>query len=531
MDRRTFIAGGTIAGIGITALSTMAILSKDTNDTPDYFFELDEITIDELQVKMKSGELTSHAITKKYLKRIEELDKKGPKINAVIELNPDALAIADKMDNERKAGKIRSALHGIPVLIKDNIDTGDKMKTTAGSMALIDNMASKDAFIVEKLREAGAVLLGKTNLSEFANFRSTNSTSGWSSRGGLTKNPYALNRNTSGSSSGSGAAVAANLCAVAIGTETDGSIIAPSSFCGIVGMKPTVGWLSRSGIIPISASQDTAGPMARTVKDAALLLQVLIGTDANDQATLTDKTGAETNFTKYLNVHALQGKRIGIETSVLKGKVEVVNLYNKAKEVFTKLGATIIETDLLGATAQLGEFEWNMLQFEFKDGLNKYLANSSCKLKSLAEIIEFNKKNESTIMPYFKQEILELSQLKGSLDEKEYKETLVKLATTRQIISDLMAKENLDAICSISIGLANCTDLVNGDYNTGFYFGSPAAMAGFPHITVPMGKVHKLPVGLSFMAGAWNDAELLGFAYAYEQTTKNREIPEFIASI
>ena len=423
MNRRDFIKQGSVAGLAVTTLAvTSSHAFAKNNSEPQAFhldnLELNEITIDELQQKMQSGASTSRSITEIYLKRIEAIDKNGPTLNSVIEINPDALAIADKMDEERKAKKIRGPLHGIPVLIKDNINTGDKMMTTAGALVLANNRANSDAFIIKKLREAGAVLLGKTNLSEWANFRSTRSTSGWSSRGGQTRNPCVLDRNPCGSSSGSGVAVAANLCAVAIGTETDGSVIAPSSFCGIVGIKPTVGLLSRSGIIPISKTQDTAGPMARTVKDAAILLSALTGVDAEDTVTKESNRKAEKDYTQFLDVNGLKGKRIGIEKSFLKGHEGVVALYKEAIETLTKQGATVVEVDLLKSTAELSDAEFTILQYEFKEGVNNYLSKANAKVKSLAEVIAFNKQNESRAMPYFKQELLEKCEAKGDLANK-----------------------------------------------------------------------------------------------------------------
>jgi amidase len=539
MNRRKFLRNSSLASLSAAALITASCNNDSTekksaavNNTDEQRFnddfELKEATIDQLQEKMKNGTYTSESITSMYLKRIETIDKAGPALNAVIEINPDALAIAKAMDKERKEGKIRGPLHGIPVLIKDNINTGDKMMTTAGALALVGNKATEDAFIIKRLREAGAVLLGKTNLSEWANFRSTRSSSGWSSRGGQTKNPVMLTRNPSGSSSGSGAAVAANLCAVAIGTETDGSVIAPSSFCGIVGIKPTVGLLSRYGIIPISATQDTAGPMARTVKDAAHLLSVLTGVDDRDAVTLESKDKVQKDYTTFLEVTALKGKRLGVEKKFFNGHPDVVALYKNAIEQLKKLGAEIVEVDLMKATAALGEAEFTVLQYEFKDGVNKYLSKAHAPVKSLTEVIEFNKKNETTAMPWFKQEILEMSEAKNGLDSAEYKEALAKTTSARKIINDLMVQNKLEAICGTSIGYANLIDLVNGDYDTGFYFCPPAAMAGYPHITVPMGKVHELPIGLSFMAGAYEEPKILSFAYAFEQATQKREAPNFL---
>lgn len=537
MNRRNFIKKSSLAGIAFSALQNLPksnALASDNTDAPSSTpladnFPLNELTLEELQTKMQNGIYTSRMITEMYLKRIKEIDKSGPSLNSVIEINPDALAIADKMDKERKDKKPKSLLHGIPILIKDNIDTGDKMMTTAGALALVGNIASKDAFIIKQLRKAGAVLLGKTNLSEWANFRSIHSSSGWSSRGGQTKNPCVLDRSPCGSSSGSGVAVAANLCAVAIGTETDGSIIAPASFNGIVGIKPTVGLLSRSGIIPISQTQDTAGPMARTVKDAAILLGALTGIDSDDEATAASKSSK--NYTKNLSIDGLKGKRIGIEKHFMEGNETVVDLYKEAIEVLKKSGATVVEVDLLKATNPLGDSELTLLQYEFKDGVNKYLAKANAKVKSLEEVIAFNKEKESVAMPFFKQEILEMCQAKSGLYNKEYTETLSKSKTAALLIDSLMKENQLDAIAGTSIGPANCIDLVNGDYETGFYFCPPAAMAGYPHITVPMGKVYELPVGFSLIAGAYKEAELIQMAYAFEQATKKRESPKFIPSI
>ncbi len=538
MNRRKFLKSGSVAGLAIpfavvASGSTPANSNEYNNSEAKEFaftddFQLNEVTIDELQEKMKNGEYTSRSITELYLKRIEKIDKKGPLLNAVIEINQDAITIADNMDRERKEGKVRGPLHGIPVLIKDNIDTGDNMMTTAGSLAMEGHKAGTDAFIIKQLRMAGAVLLGKTNLSEWANFRSSRSTSGWSSRGGQTKNPCILDRNPSGSSSGSGVAVAANLCTVAIGTETDGSIIAPSSFNGIVGIKPTVGLLSRSGIIPISKTQDTVGPMARTVKDAAILLTALAGIDAHDAITNESKGKSHKDYTQFLDANGLKGNRIGIERSFLKGHEGIVALYMQAIDLFKKQGAKIIEVDLLEETKKIGSSEFTVLQYEFKDGLNQYLSNANAGVKSLADLIAFNKENEAKAMPYFKQETLESSQAKGDLKSKEYTDALKKTLGCRKIIDELMSKNQLNVICGTSIGLACCIDLVNGDYDTGFYFCSPAAMAGYPHITVPMGTVHELPVGLSFISGAYKEPELLKMAYAFEQASKKRVMPKFI---
>jgi amidase len=530
MNRRNFIRNGSLAGItfglaGVNDASAKTYISEKTADD----FVLNEATIAGLQQRMETGQLSSKAITAYYLKRIKAIDKAGPKLNAVIEINPAALTIADEMDRERKTGKMRGPLHGIPVLIKDNIDTGDGMMTTAGSIAMLGNRAKADAFIVKKLREAGAVLLGKTNLSEWANFRSTKSTSGWSSRGGQTKNPYLLGRNPSGSSSGSGAAVAANLCAVAIGTETDGSIVSPASVNGIVGIKPTVGLLSRTGIIPISATQDTAGPMARTVKDAAILLGALTGVDNADAVTNESNGKTVKDYTVFLDTNGLSGKRLGIEKAALKGNTAVVALFEKAVALLKEKGATIVEIELSKTINENGGAEYDVLLYEFKDGLNKYLASANGKVKSLEELIAFNKATPAA-MPFFKQEILELSQAKEGLDSQGYKEALVKSTTARKLIDAILKDNNLDAIVATTNGPAVCIDLVNGDYDNGFSCSSPAAMAGYPHITVPMGLVHELPVGISFFGTAYSEPALLAMAYAYEQASLARALPKFINS-
>ena len=530
MNRRNFLKNGAAASV-LSTLSFSAValpLSLAITDNADFAdnFELSETTINELQAQMQLGKLSSKSLTKLYLKRIAQIDKSGPKLNAVIELNPDALAIAAEMDTERKKGKTRGPLHGIPILIKDNINTGDKMQTTAGSLALVGNIASADAFIIKKLREAGAVILGKTNLSEWANFRSTRPCSGWSSRGGQTKNPYILDRSPSGSSSGSGSAVSANLCAIAIGTETNGSIIAPSSYSGVVGFKPTVGLWSSSGIIPISKTQDTAGPMCRTVTDAAILLSALTGVDAQDEATLSSTGKTYPDYTVFLKKDSLKGKRIGIEKSFLTGHEGVVALYKAAIEKLKELGAQIIEIELQKEMRAIAGA--SILQPEFKAGVNAYLATANAKVKTLSDVIAFNKANSSTAMPYFKQETLEASDKAPDLDSATYKEALAKVNSSKKIITDLMEKNQLDAIVATSYGIPSLIDLFNGDSGGGFYFASPAAMAGFPHITVPMGRVYELPVGLSIMAAAYQEPVVLAFAFAFEQATKHRAAPKFL---
>ena len=538
MNRRNFIKNSSAISVSASVLTVAACTTpnKQTpseNSTAPFAddFALNEASIGDLQKLMQSGERSSAELTKLYLDRIEAVDKKGPGLNSVIEVNPDAMAMAEAMDKERKAGKLRGPLHGIPVLIKDNIDTGDQMMTTAGSLALEGHKAAQDAFVIKQLRAGGAVILGKTNLSEWANFRSTRSSSGWSSRGGQTRNPYVLDRSPCGSSSGSGAAVAANLCAVAVGTETDGSVIAPASFCGIVGIKPTVGLVSRSGIIPISKTQDTAGPMTRTVTDAAILLGVMAGVDPADAVTTESKGKAAPDYTRFLDAKGLAGKRIGVEKSFLKGHEGVVGLYRQAIELLKKQGATVVDVDLLKSLSDVGGAEFAVLQYEFKDGLNRYLATAKAGVSSLADVIAFNKKNAAKAMPFFQQETLESSEAKGDLTSKEYTNAVAKTTSTRQRIDQLMTANKLDAICGTSIGFAGCIDLINGDYDTGFYFCPPAAMAGYPHITVPMGTVHGLPVGFSFIAGAYQEGPLLTIAYGYEQASKKRIKPTFMKSL
>ncbi len=536
MDRRRFIQNTAIVTTAVAAWPLIgcenhAAGHSTTPAEPDPSkFELNEATIADLQLQMQRGERTARQIAEMYLGRIEAVDKKGPAINAVIELNPDALNIADEMDRERKAGRIRGPLHGIPILLKDNIDTGDRMMTTAGSLALEGHRAAQDAFVVKKLREAGAVILGKTNLSEWANFRSTRSSSGWSSRGGQTKNPVVLARNPQGSSSGSGAAVAANLCALAVGTETDGSVIAPAAVCGIVGMKPSIGWVSRSGIIPISASQDTAGPMARTVRDAALLLSAMIGADTADSSTSVNPEKGPVDFSAFLDKNALAGKRIGVEKSHFNGPETVVAVFKAALETLKKAGATLVEIELLQEITTPGDAEFELMQYEFKDGLNRYLSQASGQVKSLAELIAFNKANEARAMPYFKQEILEMAEQKGPLTEAHYLELRKKTLASKTVIDGFLQKNGLDAIVGISTSPTNLTDLVNGDcYPTkAFYFGQAAAMAGYPSLTVPMGRVHNLPIGLSFIGGAWQDGPILGLGFAFEQATNWRVLPGFL---
>ncbi len=532
MKRRDFIHRTGVAAFVLPALFVSACKTSPHDSKKDAAFELDEMDIDALQQAMASGKYTSRQLCELYLKRITEIDKNGPQLNSVIEINPDALAIADGLDAERRDGKVRGALHGIPILIKDNIDTGDKMMTTAGSLALEGNIASKDAFIVAKLREAGAVLLGKTNLSEWANFRSTRSSSGWSSRGGQTRNPYILDRNPCGSSSGTGTAVAANLCAVGIGTETDGSIGCPSSINGLVGIKPTVGLWSRAGIIPISVTQDTAGPMTRTVKDAAILLGALCGVDEADPYTTRSEGKFQRDYTSFLKSDGLKGKKIGVEKSYLKVHEAVDSLLADALNVIRQQGAEVIEVDFRAKTKSISNDEYSVLQFQFKDGVNKYLANANAKVKSLEEVIRFNTENEAKAMPFFKQEILVGSQEKAGLDSKEYTDAVARMQqTARKAIDDTLKEFGLDAIIGPTNGPSWCTDLVNGDSFTGYGMYSPAAVAGYPHITVPMGFVNELPIGLTFIGAEYGEGHLLTLAYSYEQASKKRKAPQFLPSL
>lgn len=535
MKRRSFLTTATLASAGLSTLllsscSDGAKNATKDNDGSDFEidFELDEETISSLQKKIDDGTYSSEKLVALYLKRIEAIDKNGAKLNSVIEVNPDALEIAKAMDAELKNGRKRGALHGIPVLIKDNIDTADKMQTTAGAIALAGNIAKKDAFVVSKLREAGAVIIGKTNLSEWANFRSTQSSSGWSSRGGQTKNPYFLDRNPCGSSAGSGTAVSANLCVVAIGTETDGSIVCPSSVNGIVGIKPTVGLVSRSGIIPISATQDTAGPMARTVEDTAILLSVITGIDPLDTITSESKGKIEKDYTTFLDLNALKGKRIGIEKKPQGTNSAINALLNDAIEILKKQGATVVEIDYIDKINATGQSEFEVLQYEFKDGVNKYLASANGKVKNLKDVIAFNKTNEKEAMPFFKQETLESSEEKGSLSDKKYTEALsISNTQNKFFLKSVFESNKLDAICGITMGPSCSIDTIYGDKWGSYSLTSPAAVTGFPHITVPCGQVYDLPVGLSFFSTPYQEGKLIGLGFAFEQATKKRVKPSF----
>lgn len=534
MKRSAFLTNTALAAVGITTLfATNSFTEKKTDSKPENKseesedqFELDEITISELQDKMAKGIYTSAQITQLYLNRIDAIDKNGPKLNSIIEVNPDALNIAKAMDKERKEGKIRGLLHGIPIVIKDNIDTGDQMMTTAGALALVGHRAEKDAFIVTQLRNSGAIILGKTNLSEWANFRSTNACSGWSSRGLQTKNPYILDHSPCGSSAGSGSAVSANLCAIAVGTETDGSVTCPASINGTVGIKPTVGLVSRTGIIPISSTQDTAGPLTRTVTDAAILLEVLAGVDNSDSIT-KESAGKAKKYTSFLDINGLKGKRIGVEKKQYTNQF-LNELQEKAIAVLKKYGATIVELDYLDSINALGNDETEVLKYEFKNGVNSYLSNTNAKMKTLADVIKFNKENEDAAMPTFKQELLEQSEAKKDLNDPAYLKSLNNSHNgAKKIIDDVLKKYNLDAITGLTMGPACSIDVIYGDKWGEVSLTAPAAMSGYPHISVPCGKVYNLPIGLSFFSGAYREGEIIALAYAFEQATKHRVKPEF----
>jgi len=497
-------------------------------------FELDEITITELQDGMKSGKFSALSLVEKYTARINEIDKQGPAVNAVIELNPEAEAIADALDQERKAKGPRGPLHGVPVLIKDNIDTADRMMTTAGSLALVGSKPPKDSFVAAKLRTAGAVILGKTNLSEWANIRSSHSTSGWSGRGGLTRNPYAVDRNPCGSSSGTGAGISANFAAAGIGTETDGSIVCPSSSNGLAGIKPTVGLVSRSGIIPISHSQDGAGPMCRTVRDAAILLSALTGVDPEDSATGASAGKSQTDYAKYCDRNGLKGARIGVARKYFGFNDAVDALMEESLEVMKRQGATLVDPADIETLGKFDDTELVIFLYELKADLNAYLARlgSSAPVRSLKDIIEFNDRNRQKEMPYFGQDLFIKAEAKGPLTEKTYLDALSKnhqLARTEGIDA-IMNKHQLDALVAPTGGPAWLTDLVNGDH-VGGGSSNAAAVAGYPNINVTAGSIFGLPVGISFFGRAWSEPTLIKLAYAFEQATKARQTPRFLTTV
>jgi amidase len=523
MHRRDFLGAASLAA-SLAAFSPAAPAG----------FELDEITLDQISAGLKGGRFTAASLTRMYLERIQRVDKHGPAVNSVIEVNPDAEAIAAALDREAKSKGRRGPLHGVPVLIKDNIDTGDKMMTTAGSLALLGAPAPADSGVARKLREAGAVILGKTNLSEWANFRSTHSVSGWSGRGGQTRNPYALDRNPCGSSSGSGAAVSANLCALAVGTETDGSIVCPSSMNGVVGIKPTVGLISRAGIVPISHSQDTAGPMARSLKDAAILLTALAGPDPRDPATTASAGHVASDYTQFLDPHGLKGARIGVARRFFGISDAVDKLMDDCIVLLRREGATVIDGADLQRGHPSGAAENIVLQYEFKADLNAYFKSrgSTAQVHSLAELISFNEHNKAKEMPYFGQELLVESEARGPLTDAEYLEAVERnrRLSRAEGIDAVLKEHKLDALVAPSAGPAWLTDWLNGDHDTGGC-STPAAVAGYPHITVPAGFVFGLPVGISFFGTAWSEPVLLKLAYGFETASKARKRPRFLPTV
>ncbi|MDH7499714.1 MAG: amidase [candidate division NC10 bacterium] len=526
-----------LAGLLRPALAAMAIalICLGLYVPTAQSFDLEEATIAQLQEGMQSGKYTARSITEMYLARIQQIDGKGPTLKSILEVNPDALAIADQLDKERREGRLRGPMHGIPVLIKDNIDTADKMNTTAGSFALLGVPVLKDAFLVQKLREAGAIILGKTNMSEWAYFRSTRGCSGWSARGGQCLNPYILTRNPCGSSSGSGAAVAANLAAASVGTETDGSITCPSSANSLVGIKPTLGLISRSGIIPIAHSQDTAGPMARTVADAATLLGAMTGIDPQDPETAKSRGKALTDYTRFLDPNGLRGARIGIARNFFGYHEKIDELINQCIEVMRQQGAIIVDPADIETAGQFGDTEFEVLLYEFKADMAKYLATRPGGPKTLKDLIEFNESHRALEMPYFEQEVFLMADKKGPLTDEAYRKALEKnhrLSRTEGIDATLK-KYNLDAIVAPTGGPICLIDPVIGDKLIP-PFGSPRwspslpAVAGYPHITVPAGYIFGIPVGISFMGGAFSEGKLIKIAYSFEQATKYRKPPQFL---
>jgi amidase len=536
VDRRRFLQTGVAGGVGIAASrlvgGSAAAEGQASREAEVARFDLEEATLADLQKKMQAGEESARSLVEKYLRRIDALDKQGPSLHCLIELNPDADDIAARLDAERRSKGARGPLHGIPVLIKDNIGTADRMTTTAGSLALEGSIPSRDAFVARKLREAGAVIFGKTNLSEWANFRSTHSSSGWSGRGGQAKNPYALDRNPSGSSSGTGGAIAASCAAVGIGTETDGSIVSPANNCGLVGLKPTIGLVSRAGIIPIAHSQDTAGPMTRTVTDAAILLGALVGADPDDGVTVAGAAKGRRDYTTFLDPNALRGARIGIPRKACFGmSVPADRIVENAIAVLRKLGAVIVDPADLPSPSKVSESEFTVLLCEFKADLNAYLARLGPKAPahSFQDLIAFNERHKDREMPYFGQEIFLQAEKAGPLTDPNYKTALANgRQWTRTLgIDAVVAKHRLDAFVAPTAGPASLTDLVNGDYGPNGCSTIPA-VAGYPHVTVPAGFAFGLPVGLSFFGPAFTEGKLLGYAFAFEQATKHRRAPRFL---
>ncbi|MGE5357613.1 MAG: amidase [Bacteroidales bacterium] len=538
IDRRNFLAGvaagGALAATHPAFGSLARVAEGAQNPQSDVRpFELEEATIADLQQRMEKGQESARSLVEKYLARIDALDRLGPELRQVLETNPDAIAIAEALDKERKGKGPRGPLHGIPVLVKDNVGTADRMSTTAGSLALEGSRPARDAFIAKRLRDAGAVLLGKTNMSEWANFRSTHSSSGWSARGGQGRNPYALDRNTSGSSSGSAAGVAASYCTVAVGTETDGSIVSPSNNNSIVGLKPTLGLVSRSGIIPIAHSQDTAGPMARTVTDAAVLLGALVGADPNDAITRTRASKGTADYRKFLDANGLKGKRVGVARKGLFGhSVAADALAEQAVADIKRLGAVVIDPADIPHMGELDDAELDVLLYEFKADLNKYLAQLPAGgAATLEDLIAFNDRNKDRELRYFGQELFIRAQKKGPLTSPDYRRALEKCRQLSRTLGldAVMSKHRLDALVAPTGSPPSLTDLANGDY--GFSGASTfPAVAGYPHITVPAGYHFGLPVGLSFIGRAFSEPTLVAMAFAYEQATRHRRPPQFLAT-
>jgi amidase len=523
MDRRIFLYG-TVAAL---ATPGIALGAKSS-------FSLDEATLADIAAAFADGRLTSRRLTQWYLERIDALNRRGPALCAVLETNPRALDIAAELDRERAAHGPRGPLHGVPILIKDNVETADRMMTTAGSLALEGWYAPNDAPLVARLRAAGAVILGKTNLSEWANFRSTHSSSGWSARGGQARNPYALDRSPSGSSSGSAVAVAANLCAVAVGSETDGSIVSPASINGIVGLKPTVGLISRAGIVPISHSQDTAGPLARTVRDAAVMLEVMAGPDPADAASVAVGDRFERDYLRYLDPQGLRGARLGIARRFFADNAPLNRFLDQCVATLAGAGAVIVDPADLPMHGTAAAAEQEVLLYEFKADLNAYLARlpNGSGVRSLTDLIRFNETHPTTELPLFDQELLRQSDAKGSLDEAAYKDARATcLNVTRNGgIDAVLAENHLDAIVTLTSGTAWLIDAVNGDSDPGGC-SSPAAIAGYPHITVPAGLHRGLPVGLSFFGTAFSEPTLLRLASGFEHVANGRSAPRFRPSV
>ena len=535
MKRRQFLQLAAAAGGAQTLAARSQSAETAAIEIRLTSFEFEEATITTLQSEMSAGKETAMSLTTAYLERIDALNLRGPTLRAVLDVNPDALAIAAALDRERQEKGPRGPLHGVPLMVKDNIDTHDRMTTTAGSLALLGSIPPRDAFVVQQLRKAGAVLLGKTNLSEWANFRGKRSSSGWSARGGQTNNPYVLDRNPSGSSSGSAVAASANLCAVTVGTETNGSVISPSTVCGIIGIKPTVGLVSRSGIIPISHTQDTAGPMARTVTDAAILLGAMTGIDPSDSVSQASAGRSHTDYTRFLDAKGLQGARLGVARRFFRSSAVSAEVLESALEAMKEAGAILIDPaddDL--ALGRFGDAGLTVMHYEFKAGLNAYLAalGPEAPVHTINNIIEFNERHRAQELRFFGQEHLEQAQEKGPLTDKEYIDALAQCRKLSRAegIDAIMEQHQLDAIVAPSGGPAGVTDWIYGDRSVGGS-SSPAAVAGYPNITVPAGRIAGLPVGISFFGRAYSEPKLLKIAYAFEQATQFRKTPRFIETL